>query len=134
MEILFKPVASASHSPSSLTALMQLWQHPPFASSPAALFDLTPQQPETALAHLLNAGPNLTWIRQIQTGRYVFMSRHTQQLLGYDPLALKEKGIKLMHELLHPDDAKPYWQLMLQVWQYLAALPPDQRPHYQFNS
>jgi DNA-binding CsgD family transcriptional regulator len=69
----------------------------------------------------------------VQTGQYLFVSHHTQQLLGYAPAVFKERGFELMQELLHPADAGSYWQLMLQVWQFLITLPPEQRLHYQFN-
>lgn len=132
MEIIFKPTASDDH-PDPFPALMQLWQRLPSAPETEAepfghAFDAGLNGP-----WVLHARPYVTWVRHVPTSQYTFVSENCRQLLGYSAAELRAGGMALMRDLLHPADAGPFWQIMLEIWQYILALPAGQRPLCQFS-
>jgi DNA-binding CsgD family transcriptional regulator len=86
-----------------------------------------------AFTEMLNQGPSLSWILEVRTGRYLFMSNHVERLTGQVPENFTQGGMACTNRLLHPDDAAPVWQLMHTVWEFLLALPAGQRQTYGFS-
>ncbi|RDC62869.1 LuxR C-terminal-related transcriptional regulator [Adhaeribacter pallidiroseus] len=109
--------------------LLHLWQN-----------RLHPTQPEnTGFRHLMPTdqalllSPCITWVFDLHTKKYVFVSNNIQRILGYAPEIWMQGGLPFAKERVHPDDAPHLWRLMRQVWEYLLALPAKKRFSYRFN-
>ncbi|HEX5153456.1 MAG TPA: PAS domain-containing protein [Parafilimonas sp.] len=53
---------------------------------------------------LTNVSPCIITVYKVKTGKYIFINKAVQTLLGYDPGDFFKKGRKLFYELVHPDD------------------------------
>jgi DNA-binding CsgD family transcriptional regulator/PAS domain-containing protein len=82
---------------------------------------------------LLHRGPCITWILNVQTSQFDFISWNVKATLGYDAKAWKMKGLSFLNELIHPDDQPIIWKLFRSIWDFLLALSPNQRKYYQFT-
>ncbi|PSR56824.1 hypothetical protein AHMF7605_26665 [Adhaeribacter arboris] len=109
--------------------LVQLWQNQPYS----------PDLDETSFQHLvpntptLTISPCITWVFDLRTKKYVFVSSNIQRLLGYEPKEWMQGGMKFAKDRVHPEDATHLWKLMRQVWEFLLALPTNDRQEYRFN-
>jgi len=114
-------------------ALMQLWQSQYYAPEVTPLtfqIELTADPVWQQLAH---TGPGLTWILDVRTGTYLFMSHTSKWFTGLPSELFLQEGITRMKTLLHPADADNYWKLKRRVWNILLALSPQERGQYQFS-
>jgi len=118
---------------SSFQSLMRLWQSQRYAAEVTPLPFLNSLTADPVWQQLAHTGPGLTWILDVRTGAYRFMSHTSKWFTGHSPELLLQGGIAQMQSLLYPDDADAYWQLMRRVWKFLLALPAQQRRHYQFS-
>lgn len=113
--------------------LMRLWQSQPYSAQPVPA-DLGPLAQEDAVfAPMLHLGPCLTWVLDVRTGRYCFVSNSVSRLLGYPASAFTEGGISFLQEIIHPADAPHAWRLTKRIWDSILALQPGKRKGYQFN-
>lgn len=124
------PTAYQDNSPGkSYRELLQLWQSRLQAS----------KVQDSSFHHLMPVDQNfwlspcITWIFDLHTKKYVFVSNNIQSLLGYTPVEWMQGGLAFTKERIHPDDAAHLWRLMRQVWEYLLNLPPKKRLNYRFN-
>ncbi|QMU26834.1 LuxR C-terminal-related transcriptional regulator [Adhaeribacter radiodurans] len=124
------PTSMSRRSPSkSYGELVQLWQSQPYS----------PELDDTSFQHLvpntptLTISPCITWIFDLRTKKYVFVSSNIQRLLGYAPEEWLQGGMKFAKDRVHAEDATHLWRLMRQVWEFLLALPASQRQEYRFN-
>ncbi|HEX8528862.1 MAG TPA: LuxR C-terminal-related transcriptional regulator [Cytophagales bacterium] len=113
--------------------LMRLWQSQPYSAQPAPAA-VSPLAPEDAVfAPMLHLGPCLTWVLDVRTGRYCFVSNNVSRLLGYPASAFTEGGISFLQAIIHPADAPHAWRHTKSVWESILALQPGKRKGYQFN-
>ena len=117
----------------SFQSLIQLWQSQRYApeGTPYHMKDYMAANP--AWQQLVHKGPGLTWILDVRSASYIFMSHNCKWFTGLNSEEFLQEGIALLQTLLHPDDAAAYWKLMRRVWKFLLALSPEQRLHYQFS-
>jgi len=120
--------APQSLPPDDFAALMRLWQSQPYEcrTGRSAYGNTLAEQPSLAL--MIGMGPCITWILDLRTGAYEFMSANVESLLGYSPRKFTAGGIAFARELLHPEDAGPAWQLLLRAYKCLLDLPARHRP------
>lgn len=90
-------------------------------------------QDNPSLELIFNNGPCVTWILDMRTLRFSFISKNVKEILGYDNGFFKEKGLAFFSQLVHPDDAAPTWIQVKKKWECLLALPPAQRKEQKFN-
>lgn len=90
-----------------------------------------PAQP--ALPALPQPEPGLSWILHVGTGKYEYVGRTLQRLLGYAPEAFAAGGAEFTRRLLHPADAGNLERLKARVGEFLLSVPPAQRVGYQCN-
>jgi DNA-binding CsgD family transcriptional regulator len=109
-------------------ALMRLWRSQPY-ECPAGRSQYGKNLAEhPSLALMLGLGPGVTWICDLRTGGYEFMSANVESLLGYSARQFTAGGIAFARQLLHPEDAGPAWQLLLRAYKCLLDLPARHRP------
>lgn len=85
------------------------------------------------LESILNHGPCVTWILDLRTLQFSYLSQNVQEIFGYSNQVFKAKGLPCLNQIMHPDDLAPTWRRVLQNWQYLLALAPLQRKEQKFN-
>jgi DNA-binding CsgD family transcriptional regulator/PAS domain-containing protein len=108
-------------------ALMRLWQSQPYECRTGRSEYGQTLASHPSLALMLGLGPCVTWIVDLRTGGYEFMSANVERLLGYSPRQFTTGGIAFARGLLHPEDAGTAWQLLLQVYKCLLDLPARHR-------
>ncbi|QNF35303.1 PAS domain-containing protein [Adhaeribacter swui] len=124
------PTSTSRYAPGkSFADLVNLWQRQSYDS----------EQHETSCQCLVSnmpalaMSPCITWVLDLRTKKYVFVSSNMQRLLGYAPEQWMQEGIKFLKERVHPEDGRHVWKLLRQVWKFLLALPAHVRPEYRFN-
>ncbi|GEO07398.1 helix-turn-helix transcriptional regulator [Adhaeribacter aerolatus] len=85
------------------------------------------------LVNILNNGPCVTWILDMRTLQFSFLSNNVKDILGYDNKNFEEQGLAYFNQIVHPDDVAPTWQLVMKKWECLMALPPYQRTAEKMN-
>jgi PAS domain S-box-containing protein len=82
---------------------------------------------------VLNTGPCISWIINVRTGKYLFVSDNVERQLGYSLQHIKREGINYIKELIHPNDSCALWKKTLKVWQSLLKLPCEKRKEFQYQ-
>lgn len=108
-----------------------LWENQSTQPKETGLEDLIGSNPTLEL--MLNIGPCISWIWQVPTGEYSFMSANTASWLGYTSESFLKGGISFTRNLYHPNDAGHVKKLMRQVWAFLLALPTLEREVCQYS-
>lgn len=85
------------------------------------------------LSNFLEHSPCVSWIFDLRSLQFDFVSKNTEEVLGYAPELFKEKGLDFCNQIKHPEDLSRSWKLLKQVWDYIIAVPPADREHYKFN-
>jgi DNA-binding CsgD family transcriptional regulator len=112
---------------------MRIWQSQPYGPEQDSNGFQHLIHTNPALALMLNISPCLTWILNVRTGRYTFVSEQAERLLGYPTHSFTKRGIELTCQLLHPEDADLFCRFMGQIWKYLVSLPANRREAHQYN-
>ncbi|QHT66116.1 PAS domain-containing protein [Rhodocytophaga rosea] len=109
------------------------WQTQPYTWQPeeTGLENLIRSNP--ALELFLNAGPCISWLWQVRSGKYSFMSTNAGTILGYASSSFIKGGVSFTRNLFHPDDTAPVAKLMRKIWVYLMAVPAHERESCQFS-
>ncbi len=113
--------------------VMRLWQNQPYAPDQEENGFEQILRANPMLRQVLHAGPCVTYVLDVRTQEYVFMSGNVRKLWGYTPEMFTDGGLPFTKSLLHPDDSVRLWQLLRQVWDHLLALPTSRREDYQYN-
>ncbi|WP_190277463.1 LuxR C-terminal-related transcriptional regulator [Adhaeribacter rhizoryzae] len=108
-----------------------MWLNQPYGQVPISYDTYVKNNP--ALETILNNGPCITWILDLRTLHFSFLSQNVQEIFGYSNQIFKEKGLTYLNQIVHPDDVAPTWLRVIQNWQYLIALPPLQRKEQKLN-
>jgi PAS domain S-box-containing protein len=132
MQSIVKPLQPQSGTP-AFHEMMRIWQSQPYAPEHDASGFQHMIHANASLALMLNLSPCITWILNVRTGQYTFVSEQAERLLGYPSQQFIKRGIELTHHLLHSEDAGHLWRFMCQIWQYLLSVPASRREAYQFN-
>ena len=111
--------------------LCSLWKSQPYGEVEDTYDNFMEKNP--ALEMILTQCPCITWIIDLRTLDFVFISPNVKEILGVESQHFKSKGKAYWKEIVHPDDLEPTWKLKMQIWERLLALPPKERKNYKFN-
>lgn len=125
--------STKNFDPDFFRDLMFLWQNQPFCDE--VVNSGVTIMPPTNLPfnQVMQNGPCLTYILNVRTGHYEFVSDNVQQILGYSPQDFTGKDLAFVKSLIHPQDSIYLWKMLIRVWQYLLAQPCAKRELYQYN-
>ncbi|PIQ20248.1 MAG: hypothetical protein COW65_16105 [Cytophagales bacterium CG18_big_fil_WC_8_21_14_2_50_42_9] len=90
-------------------------------------------QSNPVVEKMLDSSPCITWIIDIRTMQYVYMSRNVKEKLGYAVQQFTDNGVAFFNDIVHPEDQHKIWRLVKIVWDYLLHLPAAERPFYKFS-
>lgn len=113
--------------------LLHLWQAQPFSNNNSLTDYNELIENNPALEIMLSLGPCITWVLDIRTGKYIYVSKNIKSFLGYTADSFAKKGINNIKRLIHPDDSKLVWSQNNQSWHLILALPAAQRPGHRYN-
>lgn len=116
----------------TFSELFQIWQTQPYDDVRINYDDFIQSNP--ILQKFLNLGAGLTWILDVRTMQYTFISNNVKQILGYEVHHFLSKGLPFMAHIMHPDDLPKTLKLLKFIWNFLLALPTPERQKYKFNS
>lgn len=117
--------------PASFLKLCAYWQSRPYTEVPVEYDTLAHTDP--AVGVILSQSACLTWILDLRTGQYAFVSGNARRLTGHEARQFQEGGLAFFNSLLHPDDLHSFWKLMNQIWDFLLPLPSWQRRSFRLN-
>jgi DNA-binding CsgD family transcriptional regulator len=86
-----------------------------------------------AVQHVLSQSPCVTWILDIRTQKFDFISNNTVDFFGYDTAHFLSGGHGFHERIKHPDDTLNTWKLVYNIWNALIAIPSLSRPNYKFS-
>jgi DNA-binding CsgD family transcriptional regulator len=111
--------------------VQQIWK----GSSSHTEADLRTSQPfiNFNLKSILNQSPCVTWIMDIRTQTYTFISDNTLEHFGYLADNYVEKGQDFQDEIKHPEDRTSTGKLRCQIWQMLSTISPASKMNYRFS-
>lgn len=91
-------------------------------------------QSNPILQTFLNLGACLTWIMDLRTMQYTFISSNVKQVLGYEAHDFVNQGVPFIFRIIHPDDLPKTAKLINLIWDFLVSLPISQRQKYKFST
>jgi DNA-binding CsgD family transcriptional regulator/PAS domain-containing protein len=112
--------------------LCGLWKGQPYGVVDDTYDNFMEKNP--ALELILTQCPCITWIVDLRTLQFVFISPNVREILGFETQQFTSKGKAFLNEIVHPEDLERTWKVKKQIWEHLLALPPQERKHYRFNS
>ncbi|SDL82950.1 regulatory protein, luxR family [Catalinimonas alkaloidigena] len=126
---------SASPKPASaqFDRLVRQWQSRPYAAGPDAFDFHEWLHNDPVLRLFLTQSPCLTWVLDMRTLQYDFISQNVEEMLGYEAEAFQKGGVAFTMSLLHPDDFPKLTALMQRLWDYLLAQPASALATYQLS-
>ncbi|CAN5894281.1 LuxR C-terminal-related transcriptional regulator [soil metagenome] len=128
---LLNQMMSHADPPAPFLDLCAYWQSRAYAEVPVEYGNFPPT--DSPLNLFLSQGACLTWILDLRTLQYVFVSGNARKITGYESRLFLDGGMSFFNSILHPDDLAVFWQLMKQVWDFLLSLPSWQRRNYRFT-
>ena len=126
------PRIKSSSDSKIINELFTKWENQSYGEVPNNFDNFLQDNP--VLQSILNLGPCVTWILDMRTMRYVFMSSNVKEVLGYDAKHFLQKGVSFVNEIVHPDDLPKTWKLVKIIWDFLLALPTEERQQYKFSA
>lgn len=84
-------------------------------------------------ADILNQSPSVTWIIDVRTQTYTFISNNTLEHFGYPIESFTAKGPEFQDQIKHPEDRINTRKLLGQVWQKLSTISAESRKNYRFS-
>jgi len=91
-------------------------------------------QNNPALEMILNQGPCITWILDIRSQKFAYISNNVKDILGYDKQLFMQKGLGIFNQIAHPEDVNKTWKSTKQVWDFLSSMPEHQQKKYKLNN
>ena len=82
---------------------------------------------------LLDLSPCVTWILDIRTQQYNFITNNTIDIFGFESENYRTQGRSFHESTIHPDDKPKTWKLMQSIWKVLSIIPFDQVFNYKFS-
>lgn len=65
------------------------------------------EEKQTFIRKIADITPSIITAYNIFTGEYIFVNHAVENLLGYEPTEILEKGIEFFLSIIHPDDLTP---------------------------
>ncbi|CAN5353026.1 hypothetical protein BH23BAC1_BH23BAC1_08930 [soil metagenome] len=115
----------------SFDIISALWTSQPFEDISSEYVNFIQANP--ALELILNLGPCVTWIIDLRSLNFTFISSNVKSLIGYDEDYLKKKGIQNFYELIHPENLPKTHNLLNSIWENIFLLPRYQRAKIKYN-
>lgn len=125
------PVIDDPGQPNAFVELLQKWRNQSYDDVRINYNDFIQNNP--ILQTFLNLGPCITWIMDMRTLHYTFISSNVKQILGYDVHYFLEQGLPFVSQIMHPSDLPKTAKLINVIWDFLLALPPSERQKYKLN-
>lgn len=94
---------------------------------------LHPTFTDPAFLNVLNQSPCVTWILDIRTQQYTFVSRNTLEHFGYSSDNYIAMGQNFQNKIRHPEDQLNTWRLIFRIWKILNSIPAIKKPNYRFS-
>lgn len=85
------------------------------------------------LPTFLNLSACLTWIIDVRTLQYTFISSNVKQILGYSPEQFINNGVAFISQIMHPADLPQTGKLVKIIWDFISGLPIAERQKYKIN-
>ncbi|PSR55415.1 hypothetical protein AHMF7605_18845 [Adhaeribacter arboris] len=123
--------AATPRHPDTFNELLQKWQTKSYDDVRINYDDFIQSNP--ILQKFLNLGACLTWILDVRTMQYTFISNNVKQILGYEVRHFLKQGAPFMAHIMHPGDLPKTLKLLTLIWDFLLALPVPERQKYKFN-
>lgn len=120
-----QPISSHWYREQPLTTRLQ--------QEPTDTYDTSFHLINSSLAALLNQSPCVTWILDIRTQQFDFISENTREYFGYGYENYLLNGYRFHQKTKHPDDITNTSKLMDCVWNELSKCPSNQRKNYKFS-
>jgi DNA-binding CsgD family transcriptional regulator len=124
-------------SVNTLQTSREQWQVKPLRDVPSGgpEMDLLISQPLIYLnfTNILNQLPCVTWILDVRTRTYAYISNNTLDQLGFHHDQYVTKGPDFHDEIKNPADRVAGWNLLRQVWRILSAIPSESKLNYKFS-
>ena len=117
--------------PEIFRQLCRLWQNQPFGEVKIDYNNYIQQNPGLEL--ILNNSPCVTWILDMRTLYFSFISKNVKDILGYGCHSFEENGLAYFNRIVHPEDVIPTWQMVKEIWECLMALPSYLRKQHKLN-
>lgn len=131
MNHLPEPASAPSTLPNAFAELVQQWASLPYDDVGVDYGTYFKNNP--TLHRFLNLGACLTWIIDMRTLHYTFISSNVKQILGYDAQQFLSKGVPFVSQIMHPADLAQTSKVVKIIWDFLRQLPADQRQKYRFS-
>ena len=128
---LADPAATEPLPKSIFTELAHKWKSQTYGEVPINYDDYIQQNP--ILQRFFNLSACITWIVDVRTLRYTFISSNVKQILGYRPEQFTRKGISFLSQIMHPDDLPQTGKLIKLIWDFLSCLPVTERQKYKIS-
>ncbi len=116
----------------SLFDLVKMWKNHSFdkeLNDRKHLFDQHPLMDD-----VVSPGIYGTYIMDLSTVEYLFVSSGFKDMLGFDLAAnLKKEGLPYLDKLVHPDDGEDIAMLVNKSWEFALQLPIEKRKTYKYN-
>jgi DNA-binding CsgD family transcriptional regulator/PAS domain-containing protein len=116
----------------SFQELCALWQNQPFGDVADTYDNFMEKNP--ALEMILTQCPCITWIMDLRSLQFAFISPNIKEILGFDAHRYLKKGKAFWKEIIYPEDQDRTWKLKKKVWERLLTLPVQERKKYKFNN
>ncbi|QMU30750.1 LuxR C-terminal-related transcriptional regulator [Adhaeribacter radiodurans] len=130
-DFLADTTIAAPRHPNNFDELLQIWQNQSYDDVRINYDDFI--QSNSILQKFLNMGACLTWILDVRTMHYTFISSNVKQVLGYEAHYFLNKGAPFISQIMHPGDLPKTLKLVKLIWDFLLALPVTQRQKYRFS-
>ncbi|GLU53213.1 LuxR C-terminal-related transcriptional regulator [Dyadobacter frigoris] len=111
--------------------VMHMWQN--HANEPETDSFENPGFSSPVLLNLLNQSPCVTWILDVRSRKFNFISTNTFDFFGYDSAHYLVDGQDFHEGIKHPDDTLNTWKLVCNIWKVLVAIPSSSRSNYKFS-
>jgi len=76
--------------------------------------------------------PCITWVIDIRSKSFVYLSKNIKELLGYEVSEFLNREIHCFNKVIHPEDSLVIWKNILNVWMYLVCLSHEQRIKFKY--
>lgn len=111
--------------------ISQHWQKISYGE---VITDYSQQFEENPVLDLLTDGSsNLTYILDMRTLQYSYISNNVESITGYARKLFIERGFDIFPQIIHPNDLLPFCQEMKLNWEILMALPQNQLKDLMFS-
>lgn len=130
-DYLVTPAVDKTCQPDMFNELLQKWKNQSFDDVRINYDDFIQSNP--ILQSFLNMSACLTWIIDLRSMQYAFISSHVKHILGYEASYFFKRGVRFISQIMHPSDLPKTAKLVTIIWDFLLSLPPSERQRYKFN-